>query len=86
MWGTKGTVKKYFLIHSTQIGSGAHTVCYSIGVGGCRNYKVLIDLPNYIKQKYTFKKKSNKSFERMKIQREKQDKISTLLLHCTSFL
>jgi hypothetical protein len=43
---------------------------------------VLVDLLAYKKQEYTFKKKSNKYFEGMKKQREKQDKISPI----TAFL
>jgi len=66
LWGTKGTDKKYFLILSSQIGYGAHPVSYSMAVRGCRNYEVFVDLI-YIK-KYTFQKKSNKPFERMKKQ------------------
>jgi len=83
LWGTKGTDKKYFLIPRNQIGFGVHPVYYSIAVRGCRNYEVFVDLI-YI-NKYTFKKKSNKSFEGKKKQREKQDKI-TILSYCTSFL
>jgi hypothetical protein len=83
LWGTKGTDKKYFLILSTQIEFGAHPVSYSMTVRGCRNYEVFVDITNI--KKYTLKKKSNKTFEGRKKQREKQDKIS-ILLYFTSFL
>ena len=47
---------------------------------------MLVDLPTYIKQKYTFAKKSNKTFEETKEQPEKQDKLSINLLYFTPFL
>jgi hypothetical protein len=34
-----------------------------MGVRGWRNYEMLVDLATYTKQKYIFKKKSNKTFE-----------------------
>jgi len=34
LWATLDTEKKYFLIHSTQIGFGAFPVPYSIAVRG----------------------------------------------------
>jgi len=37
----------------------------------CRNCEALVDLPAYIKQKYTLKKKRNKHFEETKKKQEK---------------
>jgi hypothetical protein len=46
---------------------------------------VLADLPTYVKQKYTFKEESNKTFEETKKQSEKQDKPFINLLYFTPF-
>jgi len=42
---------------------------------------VLVDLPTDMKQKYTFNKKRNKTFEGAKKQPEKQDKPSINILY-----
>jgi hypothetical protein len=34
LWATAGTDRKHILIHSIQIGTGVHTVSYSMGVRG----------------------------------------------------